>query len=120
MSASSMGQEAGGIVIICMLVSPGSMTLRATLHVRPVAAADAGILRDLLTTALGDSAYAKQSLGALCLALDGENSESRGLVAVVDGNVAGVALYGEVAGTERAGEVHCIVVARSEQDRYVG
>jgi GNAT superfamily N-acetyltransferase len=74
----------------------------------------------LFTAAFGNTLYAEAPRGALHAALDSagagrDNPECGGLVAVVGDRLAGVAIYGEVAGAIGAGKMHGMAVAPDSQ-----
>jgi ribosomal protein S18 acetylase RimI-like enzyme len=84
----------------------------APIVVRPLAATDAAAARALFTSAFGNTLYAEAPRTALARALDGPNDgEAGGVVAVADGEVVGVAVYGFVPGTDRTAKMHGMAVA---------
>jgi len=92
----------------------------AAVSIRPIAAEDGPTCRRLFTAALGNTLYADAPRGALRAALDSavtgrDNPEARGLVAVVNNRLVGVAIYGEVAGAIGAGKMHGMAVAPDSQ-----
>jgi len=84
--------------------------------IRPLAARDEREARALFTQAFGNTLYAAAPRFALARALAAESpSESSGLVAEADGRLAGVAVFGLVAGTEGAAKMHGMAVAPDAQ-----
>ncbi len=87
-------------------------TAIAPIIVRPLAASDAPAARALFTAAFGNTLYAEAPRTALARALGGPNGgEAGGIVAVADGQVVGVAIYGFVPGTDRTAKMHGMAVA---------
>jgi ribosomal protein S18 acetylase RimI-like enzyme len=87
--------------------------------IRPLVAADGPACRSLFTAAFGNTLYAEAPRGALRAALAaaaGRNDpEAAGLVAISGDRLAGVAVYGEVAGAVGAGKMHGMAVAHDSQ-----
>jgi ribosomal protein S18 acetylase RimI-like enzyme len=75
-----------------------------------MAVADAMPLRALVLAAVEGTPYAPRQLEMLDEALAGTGAECRALVAARDGELVGVALFGEVAGTRGAAKVHLVAV----------
>lgn len=69
---------------------------------------------------VGGTPYTELPLAALEKALAGESSESRGIVAIREGELAGIALYGWVAGATATGKLHLIAVTAAARYRGVG
>jgi|SRR5579862_202756 len=85
--------------------------------IRPLATTDERAVRALFTQAFGNTLYAEAPRYALARALTAQSpTESIALVAESDdGRVVGVAVYGEVAGTEGAAKMHGMAVAPESQ-----
>ena len=93
---------------------PGPVTIR------PLAASDGPACRSLFTAAFGNTLYAEAPRGALRAALGAAaagrtDTEAAGLVALSGDRLAGVAVYGEVAGAVGAGKMHGMAVASDSQ-----
>jgi len=88
--------------------------------VRPLRPEDAAAAHALLASAVDGTPYGESPLDALRAALGGGSDEARGMVAVRAGEVVGVALYGDVAGTIGAGRVHAVAVAAGARRQGVG
>jgi ribosomal protein S18 acetylase RimI-like enzyme len=93
---------------------PGSISIR------PLAASDGPPCRRLFTAAFGNTLYAEAPRGALRTALGAAAAgriepEAAGLVAISGDRLAGVAVYGEVAGAVGAGKMHGMAVAADSQ-----
>jgi ribosomal protein S18 acetylase RimI-like enzyme len=67
--------------------------------------------RTLLMGALGVTPYIDRALEVLGLAERGNDPEHRALVIARDGTVAGLALFGTIAGTARGARLHTAVLA---------
>jgi ribosomal protein S18 acetylase RimI-like enzyme len=80
---------------------------------------DASAARALVTELVGDTPYKYGPLSALRMAIEADNEESRAFVATEDDELAGIVLYGVVAGTQGAGKVHLIVVTARARLRGV-
>ena len=78
--------------------------------------------RVLLMGALGVTPYIDRALEVLELAErgGGTDPEHRGLVVARDGTVAGLVLFGRIAGTAHAARLHTAVLAPSVQTSDVG
>ncbi|MEO6878099.1 MAG: GNAT family N-acetyltransferase [Gemmatimonadaceae bacterium] len=87
---------------------------------RPPLPEDAQGTRTLLMGALGVTPYIDRALEVLALAERGNDSEHRALVIARDGTVAGLVLYGAVAGTVGAARLHSAVLAPGVQVDDVG
>jgi hypothetical protein len=74
---------------------------------RPLVPADMSAARTLLAAVFGDSPYAERVLGLLGLSA-GDDPECRGLVAEAGGHLAGLSLFGLIAGTIGGGRVHVL------------
>jgi ribosomal protein S18 acetylase RimI-like enzyme len=78
---------------------------------RPLAPEDAQGTRVLLMGALGVTPYIDRALEVLALAERGHDKEHRALVIARDGTVAGLALFGVIAGTAMGARLHTAVLA---------
>jgi len=78
---------------------------------RPIAPEDAQGTRVLLMGALGVTPYIDRALEVLELAERGNDPEHRALVIARDGTVAGLALFGRIAGTAEGARLHTAVLA---------
>ncbi|HEY5060951.1 MAG TPA: GNAT family N-acetyltransferase, partial [Gemmatimonadaceae bacterium] len=87
---------------------------------RPVLPEDAQGTRTLLMGALGVTPYIDRALEVLELAERGNDSEHRALVIARDGTVAGLVLYGTIAGTAGGARLHTAVLAPGIQADDVG
>ncbi len=76
--------------------------------------------RVLLMGALGVTPYIDRALEVLHLAERGNDPEHRALVIARDGTVAGLALYGTVAGSDGAARLHTAVLAPGVEADDVG
>jgi L-amino acid N-acyltransferase YncA len=76
--------------------------------------------RVLLMGALGVTPYIDRAMEVLRLAERGHDDEHRALVIARDGTVAGLALFGAVAGATGVSRVHAAVVAPSVSAADVG
>lgn len=81
---------------------------------------DRSAIRALVDHDVAATAYADVVHYFLRLALEGRRSESRAIVAVQHGEVVGVALFGEVAGTVGTGRMHFVAVSASARLHGVG
>jgi hypothetical protein len=81
---------------------------RGGVIVRPLVAADVGAARALLAGRFGGSPHAGRLLEILELAARGDDPECRGLTAEADGQLAGTALFGGIAGTIGGSKVHLL------------
>ena len=87
---------------------------------RPLLPEDAQATRTLLMGTLGVTPYIDRALEVLALAERGNDAEHRALVIARDGTVAGLVLYGSVAGTLGAARVHTAVLAPGVEVDDVG
>lgn len=78
---------------------------------RPLVPEDAQSTRVLLMGALGVTPYIDRALEVLELAERGHDPEHRALVIARDGTVAGLALFGAIAGTTAGARLHTAVLA---------
>jgi hypothetical protein len=81
---------------------------RGEVRARPLAAADRGSARTLLLGAFENSPHAERVLELLQLAARGDDAECRGLVAAAGSRLAGVALFGVIAGTVGGARIHLL------------
>jgi ribosomal protein S18 acetylase RimI-like enzyme len=82
---------------------------------------DAHSTRDLLIATLGFTPYIDRALEVLEVAeRGGNNDENRALIIERDGTVAGIALFGFIAGAEGAARIHAIAVAPTLMSAEVG
>jgi len=89
---------------------------------RPLQPEDSQATRVLLLGTLGITPYIDRALEVLELAERGGSGdpEHRGLVVARDGTVAGLVLFGRIAGTAHAAKLHTAVLAPSVQTSDVG
>src|SRR5947209_6038379 len=78
---------------------------------RPLLPEDAQATRILLMGALGVTPYIDRALEVLELAERGNDPEHRALVIARDGTVAGLVLFGTIAGTRGGARVHMAALA---------
>jgi hypothetical protein len=78
---------------------------------RPLLPEDAQATRILLMGALGVTPYIDRALEVLELAERGNDPENRGIVIARDGTVAGLVLFGSIAGTLGGARLHTVVLA---------
>ncbi|HKO16983.1 MAG TPA: hypothetical protein VJU87_12140 [Gemmatimonadaceae bacterium] len=78
---------------------------------RPLCADDQVGARVLIIGALGVTPYVDRAMEVLALAERGHDPEHRALVIARDGTVAGLALYGVIAGADGAARLHVAVLA---------
>jgi GNAT superfamily N-acetyltransferase len=81
---------------------------------------DAQGTRTLLMGALGVTPYIDRALEVLELAERGNDPEHRALVIARDGTVAGLVLYGTIAGTKGGARLHTAVLVPGVQADDVG
>jgi ribosomal protein S18 acetylase RimI-like enzyme len=87
---------------------------------RPLLPEDAQGTRTLLMGALGVTPYIDRALEVLELAERGNDAEHRALVIARDGTVAGLVLFGTIAGTQGGARLHTAVLAPGVQADDVG
>ena len=87
------------------------MTGYFALDPRPLLPEDSQATRTLLMGALGVTPYIDRALEVLELAERGNNPEHRALVIARDGTVAGLVLFGSIAGTKGGARLHVAVLA---------
>jgi len=87
---------------------------------RPLLPEDSQATRTLLMGTLGVTPYIDRALEVLALAERGNNSEHRALVIARDGTVAGLALFGSIAGTKGGARLHVAVLAPGIEAGDVG
>lgn len=83
---------------------------------RPIASDDAAGAHQLLVRRLGVTPYVDRAVEILTLAERGDDPEHRAYVVARDKTVAGLALFGAVAGTEAGYRLHALVVESREDD----
>lgn len=88
--------------------------------IRQLRAGDRRAARSLIERELGGTPYLETPLWALDTALDGISAEAQALVADRDGEVVGVAVYGEYPGAKGAGRIYILVVTASARLRGIG
>jgi ribosomal protein S18 acetylase RimI-like enzyme len=81
---------------------------------------DAQGTRILLMGALGVTPYIDRALEVLAFAERGNDPEHRGMVIARDGTVAGLALFGTIAGTAGGARLHAAALAPGVQADDVG
>jgi GNAT superfamily N-acetyltransferase len=87
---------------------------------RPLLPEDIQGTRVLLMGALGVTPYIDRAMEVLSSAERGNDPENRALVIARDGTVAGLALYGEIAGTDGGARLHTAVLAPGVRADDVG
>lgn len=87
---------------------------------RPIVPEDHQGTRTLLMGALGVTPYIDRALEVLELAERGNDPEHRALVIARDGTVAGLALFGAIAGTEGGARLHAAALAPGVDPDDVG
>ena len=87
---------------------------------RPLLPEDSQGTRVLLLGSLGVTPYIDRALEVLELAERGHDPEHRALVIARDGTVAGLALFGAIAGTQHAARLYTAVLAPGVQTSDVG
>ena len=87
-------------------------TDRATVTLRALRAEDGSVARALALPEIERSPYGVSMRSALDAVLAGTDPDSRGLVAIHDGLLVGLAVYGAIAGALGAGRLQLIVVDR--------
>lgn len=90
------------------------------LEPRPLLPEDHQGTRVLLLGALGVTPYIDRALEVLGHAERGNDPEHRGMVIARDGTVAGLALFGTIAGTAHAARLHTAVLAPGVVSTDVG
>jgi GNAT superfamily N-acetyltransferase len=87
---------------------------------RPLVPEDSQATRTLLMGALGVTPYIDRALEVLELAERGNDPFHRALVIARDGTVAGLALFGTIAGTAGGARLHIAVLAPGIESSDVG
>jgi hypothetical protein len=87
---------------------------------RALNAGDAAPARALVYAVLGVTPYVDRVVELLDVAARGNDPEARALVIERDGTIAGLAIYGLVAGTIGAAKLHALVVDRGVSADDVG
>src|SRR4051812_10618140 len=83
---------------------------------RPIAREDAAPAHQFLVSRLGVTPYVDRAVEILNSAERGDDEENRAYVVARDGTVAGLALFGKIAGTEAGFRLHLLLVVSSEGD----
>ena len=83
---------------------------------RPIAAEDAAGAHQLLVSRLGVTPYVDRAVEILTSAERGDDEQNRAYVVARDGTVAGIALFGRIAGTEAGFRLHLLLVVSNEGD----
>ncbi len=81
------------------------------LEPRPLQSDDSVPARELLIGALGVTPYVDRAIEILAAAERGADPESRAIVIERDGTVAGIALFGAIAGSAGGAKLHVAVLA---------
>ena len=89
------------------------------IEIRDLTAADAEVVRALVVSSVGDTAYASSARSALETAIAGSDPDARAAVAVASEGVIGLIVYGAIAGAIGTGRVQLIVTAGSHRRRGV-
>lgn len=87
---------------------------------RPLQPEDSQGTRNLLMGALGVTPYIDRAIEVLALAERGHDPEHKALVIARDGTVAGLALFGPIAGTAHGMRLHVAVLAPGVDAEDVG
>ncbi|HUF28603.1 MAG TPA: GNAT family N-acetyltransferase [Gemmatimonadaceae bacterium] len=72
-------------------------------------------MRDLVAARFGAVPFADGPLEAMSAALRADTREVRALVAELEGEIGGVAVFGMVAGTQRTAKLHLVVVTSTSR-----
>jgi L-amino acid N-acyltransferase YncA len=83
---------------------------------RPIAPEDAAGAHQLLVSRLGVTPYVDRAVEILNIAERGADEENRAYVVARDGTVAGLALFGKIAGTEAGFRLHLLLVVSTDGD----
>lgn len=83
---------------------------------RPIAPEDAAGAQQLLVQRLGVTPYIDRAVEILTLAERGDDPEHRAYVVARDRTVAGLALFGAIAGTDAGYKLHTLAVESREGD----
>ncbi|HET9423764.1 MAG TPA: hypothetical protein VFO55_00225 [Gemmatimonadaceae bacterium] len=83
---------------------------------RPIAPEDAAGAHQLLVRRLGVTPYIDRAVEILTLAERGDDPEHRAYVVARDRTVAGLALFGAIAGTDAGYKLHALVVESRDKD----
>ena len=94
-------------------------TNRGRVTVRALRADDAPSIRALALPGIDGSRYAESARSALDGVLDGRDPDSRALVAVDAGRIAGIVILGSIAGAVGTGRLQLIVVERHARRRGI-
>ena len=117
----ALSHQRDGSLSPCAIVFPSSMVppLPVPVTLRPVAASDSPSARALANTALGDAPFAEPLLTALDGALQRRTDEYQIIVACDGDTLAGLVVFGEIAGTLRTGRIHLIAVEGNARRRGI-
>ena len=94
-------------------------TDRGTVTLRALRADDGPVARAMALPEIERSPYGVSMRSALEAVLAGTDPDSRGLVAIHDGALVGIAIYGAIAGALGAGRLQLIVVDRDMRLRGI-
>jgi len=83
---------------------------------RPIAPEAAAGAHQLLVSRLGVTPYVDRAVEILNSAERGDDEENRAYVVARDGTVAGLALFGRIAGTEAGFRLHLLLVVSTDGD----
>src|SRR4051812_50133578 len=83
---------------------------------RPLSPEDAAGAHQLLINRLGVTPYFDRAVEVLAVAERGGDEENRAYVVARDGTVAGLALFGKIAGTEAGFRLHLLLVVSADAD----
>jgi len=98
---------------------PSAARHRGTVTVRAPRAQDEPVIRALTFPEIERSSYCVSLRSALEAVLAGADPESRGLVAIDDGRLVGIVVYGAIAGSVGAGRLQLIVIDRDTRMRGI-
>jgi hypothetical protein len=87
---------------------------------RPLGQGDAAAARALVYAALGVTPYVDRVIEVLDLAARGNDPEAQALVIERDGTIAGLVIFGLVAGANAAARLHALVMNRGVSADDVG
>ena len=87
---------------------------------RPFREADRPSIRQLVEAHIGNASWAEIVRPSLEAALGGASREARGLAAHAGGALAGVVVFGDIAGTLGTSRLHLVAVAPDAQRGGVG
>lgn len=87
-----------------------------TVAPRPIAPEDAGGAHRLLVSRFGGTPHLDRAVEILHVAARGSDQEHRAYVVAQDGVVAGIALFGIIAGTDAGHRLHALVASSVEDE----